>query len=173
MMKFNGAAKGFVKLAIAITLLILIILLVFKITIVPKTPATVEQVMDVLVSRGYEPQDITQQYFDKDTNFKQTLIKCIAIEKDDIHFEFYNFNNENSAINIYSQAHSLIVRTKRSVPYAEHDTKNANYAIYTLASGGTYSVAIYVGTTAVYAYSDEENAGAISNILKDIDYFKK
>ncbi len=81
-------------------------------------------------------------------------------------------NNENSAIDIYGQAHSLIVRTKMSIPYADYDTKNANYCIYTLAAGGTYSVAIYVENTAVYAYSNEENAGAISDILEAIGYFK-
>lgn len=171
-MNFNGAVKSFVKLVIALTIFILIILLIFKIIIVPKTPATVEQVTEVLTSQGYKPQDITEQYFEKDIGFKQTLINCIAIEKDDIHFEFFNFNNENSAIDIYGQAHSLIVRTKMSIPYAEHDTKNANYCIYTLAAGGTYSVAIYVENTAVYAYSNEENAGAISDILEAIGYFK-
>lgn len=139
----------------------------------PKEPATVEQVTEVLASQGYIPQDITERYYKQDPDFKRNLIKCIAMQKDDIHFEFFTFTNRNGAINIYGQAHALLFQKKIGTSYVEHKTSVENYRIYTLKVDGTYNVAIYVENTAVYAYCDEENAGAISDILAEIGYFEK
>ena len=75
---------------------------------VPKTPATVEQVKSAIVDQGYETKDITELYYKSDPEFKNTLNKCISFEKDDLHFEFFDFNNDNSAVNIYSQAYQEI-----------------------------------------------------------------
>lgn len=52
------------------------------------------------------------------------------------------------------------------------DTKSStsNYAIYTLKTANLYSVAIYIGTTAVYAESNAENSSEIDQILYIIDY---
>jgi len=143
---------------------------VFYFLIVPKTPATVQEIAEVLVKNGYEPQDITALYVAQNPNVAQNLKQCIAIEKEDIHFEFYSFNNEKSAINLYSSAYSLIIQMRRGFPNVETNTMIANYCKYTLEASGTYSVAMYVGTTAVYAYSDTKNMDKIKNILKEINY---
>ena len=164
--KFN--LKGIIKLIIFLAILAGIIYAVFMIAIVPKTPATTEQVWDVLVSLGYEPKDVTEQQIEQDSS----LTKGISVENDNLHFEFYNFDNKNSAINVYSTAHSLIIRTKMSFPRVEVKTSRANYTIYSLEAGGEYSVAIYVGTTAVYAYCDAEHRSEIDKILVDIGYLK-
>lgn len=136
----------------------------------PKTPATSEQVWNVLVEQGHKPQDITQKFLEGNPN--SDLIKNIAIEEDDFRFDFYVFNSENSAVDIYGQAHSLIVRTKNAYPNIEYDQKEANYCVYTLTAKGEYNVAIYVGNTAEYAYRKEENANKISKILSEIGYFE-
>ncbi|NLX93217.1 MAG: hypothetical protein GXZ02_05040 [Clostridiales bacterium] len=164
----NKAITGFIKVVVFSSLLIAIILVVLVKTTVPKTPATTEQVREVLVTLGYEPQDITKQF----SELESTLNQCIAIQKNDIRFEFYDFNNSNSAIDAYGDAHSLIIRTKMALPRVQTQTDKANYSIYTLEAAGEYSVAIHVGTTAVYAYSNADNRNEINNILDAIDYLK-
>ena len=138
--------KGYVKLALVIIFFIVLAIVFFSFISVPKTPATTEQVKSVITAQGYEPKDITELYYESDPGFKNTLNKCISFDKDDIHFEFFDFKNDSSAVNIYSQA------------YQEISYK--------------YNAAIYVGNTAVYAYCDSENKTEIDKILDAIDYLK-
>ncbi|MCL2152525.1 MAG: hypothetical protein FWH57_06135 [Oscillospiraceae bacterium] len=142
---------------------------VFSISIVSKTPATVEQVVEVLTSFGYAPKDNTKNYIAQNPSAAESLRQCIVIEKGDIHFEFYSFNNGNSAVDCYASAHSYIYQTSMS-PFTEGDWKSANYCKYTLKSSSSYYVAMYVGSTSVFAYSYVENANAINEIMKAIGY---
>ena len=167
---FKNIVKGFLKLSIAVISLGLIIYFVLSVTVVPKTPATTGQVWEALVSLGYDPQDITKMCLEQNPNAKQNLLNCIAVQKDDIYFEFFMFNNANSAIDVYASNRSDMVWTKKTVHFVEYYKKTANYCIYTLRSSGTYSASIYVGNTAVYAYSDAENRGEINKILDIIGY---
>ena len=147
------------------------ILIYFFVNGKPKTPATTEQVRDAIISFGYEPQDITEQYHNENPDLKQNLNNCIIAQKDDMRFEFYDFTDENSASNLYRLAWSEIMKT-RETPYAEVDTMIANYCIYSLKTPKLYSVAIYVGNTAVYAYCDAANRTKVDEILTKIGYFK-
>jgi hypothetical protein len=127
--------------------------------------------LKLLVARGHAALDITEMYREKDEGFKETLLNCVAFEEDDVHFEFFVFNNKSSAIDVYGQAYTKIILEKNDIAKVEHDTQIANYSIYTLKARGTYNVAIYVGNTAVYAYCNEENAEQIASILREIGYF--
>ncbi len=138
----------------------------------PKTPATADEVWAVIEAQGYEPKDIAEYYYEDDYRFRLTLLKCIGFEKDDIHFEFFEFNNKEDAQDIYGSAHHKIITTQNSWQKIETDTKIKNYCIYTIDSLGKYSVAIYVGNTAVYAYSNSENKYEINKILDKIDYLQ-
>lgn len=164
--------KGYLKLALIIIFFIVLAIVFFSFIAVPKTPATTEQVEAVITAQGYEPTDITELYYESDPGFKNTLNKCISFDKDDIHFEFFDFNNDNSAVNIYSQAYQEISYKYNAAHSIEIKNQIANYTIYTLDSLGKYNVAIYVGHTAVYAYCDSENKVEIQKILDAIDYLK-
>lgn len=168
----NYDTKGFVKLGIFLTALVIIVLVILNFTVNPKTPATVEQMKAEITNQGYVPEDIATYYYESDPEFKNTLINCIAFESDDIHFEFFNFNNEASAISIYSQAYEDIVSNNDTNNRRKGGSKIANYAIYTLDLQGKYNVAIYVGNTAVYAYCNSENKNEINKILDAIDYLE-
>ena len=165
-----NAVKKVYPLVIFVAVFGLICYGVFYLLIVPKTPAAAEQVIAALISHGYEPQDITEQYIAQNPDTARNLRQCVTAEKEDVHFEFYSFYNEKSAVNLYSTAFTLIIRTKMGTPNVEIDKKIANYCKYTLKASGTYSVAMYVGTTAVYAYSSAENWEKIDYIPKEIDY---
>ena len=164
--------KGYLKLALVIIFFIVLAIVFFSFFAVPKTPATTEQVKSVMIAQGYEPQDISDFYYDKDVDFKKVLNKCIAIEKENLHFEFFDFNNDNSAVDIFRQAYQKM-SYKYNDPYSiEIEHRIANYSIYLLDSLGKYNVAIYVGNTAVYAYCDSKNKTEIDKILDAIDYLK-
>lgn len=164
--------KGYLKLALVIIFFIVLAIVFFNFFAVPKTPATLEQVKSVMTAQGYEPQDISDFYYNRDEDFKNVLKKCIAIEKDDIHFEFFDFNNENTPIDIYGQAHADIIKNYNSAYGVEIEHRTANYILYTLDSLGRYNVAIYVGNTAVIAHCNSENQNEINKILDAIDYLK-
>lgn len=164
--------KGYVKLALVIIFFIVLAIVFFNFFAVPKTPATTEQVKSVIVAQGYEPKDITEQYYESDSGFKSVLNHCISFDRDDIHFEFFDFNNNNSAVNVFSQVYQEVSYKYNAAHSIEIDTRIANYRIYTLDSLGKYNVAIFVGHTAVYAHCDSENKAEIQKILDAIDYLE-
>ncbi len=168
--KVKEVIKGIIKIISVLSALALIILLILKIVIVPKTPVTSQQMWNIMVENGYEPKDITKWYYENDKNFKDTLIKCIAFEKNDIHFEFYDFVNRNCATDVFAQLYSQIRRSK-DVHYNITTHKDiANYCIYTIDDYDTYNVAIFVENTVVYAYSNSESKNDINILLDAIDY---
>ena len=138
----------------------------------PKTPATSDEVWQIIEEQGFTPQDVTEDYYESDVGFRFSLIKCVAFEEDDIHFEFFEFNNRDSAIDIYGQAYHKITTTYNSWQKTEIQGYNKNYSLYFLDSLGKYNVAINVGNTAVYAYCNSENQSKIDKILASIDYLQ-
>ena len=142
-------------------------LLYFYLTGQPE-PVSAEQVNDALISQDLQPVNIT------DTargNFPGAgLTDCIVAEQDDIRFEFYTFDNPDSALRVYREARKLIITTKMETPRVEIEQGKANYKYYSLAAGGNYSVTVYVKNTAVYAYCTRENQSKIIGILDTIGY---
>ena len=132
-----------------------------------KPSATVEQVWEVLVSQGYQPLDTTKIHLEKYP--KSDRFESIGVEKDDVRFEFFTFENDNNAVSLYEKFYSLVFST-RNTPYAQRHTHISNYDIYALASSGRYSVAIRVGSTVLYAYCNAENEVKMNTILSAIDY---
>ncbi len=137
-----------------------------------KIPATPDEVWAAIEKQGYEPTDYTDSYYEADLSFQLSLKECIAFESDDIHFEFFEFNSKEDAVDIWGQAYQKITLKYNSVQKIEIENYIANYRIYTLDSLGKYNVAIYVGNTAVYAYCNSENKNEINKILDAIDYLR-
>lgn len=135
-----------------------------------KIPATSDEVWKIIEEQGYEPKDYTEGYHNADVSFELSLIKCVGFEKNDICFQFFEFNNEDNAIDIYGQAYQKITQTYNSWQKTEIQYKNQGYHLYFLDSKDKYNVAIYVENTAVYAYCDSENMNEIDSILDKIDY---
>ena len=73
---------------------------------------------------------------------------------------------------LYSQVYSQLSYRYNSPYSIEIDYQIANYSIWLYDSLGKYSVAIYVGNTAIYAHCDSENQNEIDKILDAIDYLK-
>lgn len=164
--------KGVLILFVVLLVLGVLIWTILGVSSTPKTPTSSENIWTILIEQGYEPEDVTAYYCAKDSNFQNTLTKCIAFEKDDMHFEFFEFNNKNSAVDIYGQAYTEIILNYNAINKIEIDHQMANYSIYSLDSLGKYSVAIYVENTALYAYCDSANKLQINKILDAIDYLE-
>lgn len=142
-------------------------LLYFYLTGQPE-PVSAEQISDALISQDLQPENITDT---AQGNFPGAgLTDCIVAEQDDIHFEFYTFDNPSSALRVYREARKLIITTKMETPRVEIEHGKANYKYYSLAAGGNYSVTVYVKNTAIYAYCAEENQSKIIGILDTIGY---
>ncbi len=136
----------------------------------PKTPATADEVWAAIEEQGYKPEDITDRYYKNDSDAFLSLVKCIAFKENDIEFQFFEFNNTNSAIDIYGQAYHNIRITHNSWQKMETSYENKNYSLYFLDSHGKYNVSIFVENTAIYAYCNSENKYEINKILDKIDY---
>ena len=119
----------------------------------------------VLSDLGYVPSDTTSLYSEDDSH----LVSSVTIENEKIRFDFFEFDNENSAINVYNHACSQM-HTYQSGDMIERDEGYNNYSMYSLKSKGVYYITIRVGNTALYAYCDEDYMGKLGKILSGIGY---
>ena len=132
------------------------------------TPATAEQVEAALNAQGFPSQNITDSAQDHFPGFG--LESCIVAEQNDIRFEFYRFNNVDSAKKVYQQAHSKIIgnRTSRRVEFEE---RKFNYHVYILDIETNYYLAMYAENTAIYTdCTPAENSGKINWVLDSLGY---
>lgn len=132
-------------------------------------PATAEQVDTALSKHGFQPKDITDS---AQVNFSgMGLENCIVAEQNDIRFEFYKFDNVDSARKVYQQAYTKIIanRTNQRVQFQE---RKLNYRIYILDIETNYYLSMYAENTAVYAYCSSENSEKINAVLDSLGYIE-
>lgn len=132
----------------------------------PKTPATCQQVTTVLTDLGYVPSDTTSLYLEDDAQLKNS----VAIENEQIRFDFFEFDNGNSAMNVYKHACSQMFDYRNSGSISNSEGY-ANYYMNSLKSNGVYYITIRVGNTAIYAYCDEDYMSELGKILSGIGYY--
>lgn len=160
-MPLMWTSKDIVKLVL---FFLFIAIIVYAVSI-PKDMATYDQVWSALEAQGYEPLDAAESYSDY-----YYITDCIGAQSGDIKFTFFVCTDEDGARNLYQHYHSIFVLERRHWPYAEYITQRANFVKYGLSSNGKYSVVVRVGSTLVYAESDEENMKKATSILEAIDY---
>lgn len=171
MKKKNSMIKNVIKVSIALGALIGIIVIVISITNNPKTPVAADRVWDILEAQGFEPVDTTQSYKDDWGDNGNILNNSVSTQVDDISFNFFVFDNDKSAEYVRRLYRSYIRDNRYFIPNVEIKEGNSNYLIYTLKANGLYSVVIRVENTLVFAYSDEENAEKINDIILEMEYF--
>lgn len=165
-MRFSKKKKiGLITLFLFGIILLAVILIYAGVNGQPKTPTTCQQVTTVLSNLGYAPSDTTSMYFEDDSHLKSS----VAIENEQIRFDFFEFDNQDSAANLYSTAcnQMLDYRARGNISNSEG---YANYYMHSLKSSGIYYITIRVENTALYAYCDEEYMGELGEILSGIGY---
>lgn len=164
--KFRKLRNKGIYLSIAfIIILFAIIWGILSINTGEKTPVDSQRVYEEIINLGYEPIDTTSLYIEDDSN----LQKSVTIDNEKIRFDFFEFDNDNSAINVYNHACSQM-HTYQSGDMIERDEGYNNYSRYSLKSKGVYYITIRVGNTALYAYCDEDYMGELGKILSEIGY---
>ena len=125
---------------------------------------------DELLLQGYAPQYATEAVAN---NLQEIgLMDCVVAEQNDIKINYYCFDNHDAAKTTYNMSVSLIHKERRDPPTRDYSEGNSNHWRYTLIGKSMYSTALYVGNTAIYAYSNTENADKINDLLRDIGYTK-
>lgn len=165
----NGNLK-FVLFPILVVVLLSAILFVVFTKGHPKTPATAEQVFRTLESNGLTGADLTNDYREK-WNIGSTLKNAIGCEENDIRFDFFIFDGENSAEGIRKKYQSYIRENRYAIPNIEVSEGATNYMLYTIKAKGLYTINMRVADTLVFAYCNEENAGKLNTIMRGIGYF--
>ncbi len=130
-----------------------------------KTPATYQQVNTELLNLDYSPIDTTATYKEQSSD----LNGSIACDSENLHFYFFEFNDDNSAYTLFYNNHDLIYENI-SEGFREWDEHYDNYAMYSMSSNGVYYISIWVGNTTIYAYCDEEYTNELGKILTSIGY---
>ena len=131
------------------------------------TPATAEQVQDSLSEYGLQPMDITNTSMDNFPGFG--LESCIIAEQNDIRFDFYKFDNIQSAQKVFQQAYNEIIEYRTNDRVQFHERK-LHYSVYILDNSTDYYLTMYAENTAVYARCSSENATKINAVLDSLGY---
>lgn len=134
----------------------------------PITPAEPQAVFNELSAKGFETQFVTEQVSEEWK--KIGLTECVAAQKGGTYIIFYSFDNDEASRILYNKAVSLIHKERRDPPTRDYSEGNSNHWRYTLFGGDMYSTAIYVGSTAIYAYGDAESEAEINGFLQAIGY---
>lgn len=172
MAKYTHKKSDFFRTDKGIILMIGVIVVVFVIIMISmfihtgeKNPATFDQVWNELVNLGYEPIDSSDNYKKQSDN----LINSIVVKNENIQFDFFEFDNNNSALNLF---HNLYDQTykKRGYPFQEWDEYYDNYGMYAMSSNDTYYIVIWVGDTTILSECDYEYKNDLFKILNAIGY---
>lgn len=138
-------------------------------------PMTISSVSSILESHGYQPVDCTRDTALAD-NPGWDLTGCIKVDKVDngeIELGFYEFESRDSAVDVYGSAYRYIRQNKMAVPRRQLEARGSNYRMYWLEAGDNYAIAMYVGTTAVYAFCHKEHADKLDSILYEMGYYDR
>lgn len=135
----------------------------------PKSPISTEYAGELLSADGYTVTNLTDDTLQKNPHWD--LVGVLSAVKGSIRFEFYEFKSKESAVDIYGQAYSDIMRMLVDVPRIDTDTSVANYRIFTLRDQSQFAVSIYIENTAVYAYCDREDLSVLVSTLMAMGYY--
>lgn len=158
--------KGIITSVVILSIFVVIVVLFFFAFYHPITPVTTDKMWNVLIEQGYEPHDTTESYKKQDSN----LIKAISVQKGDLRFDFFYFDNDKGASNVVRHAWSQIIEKYNTYPRVEGEWGNSNHYKYSLKASGVYSVTMSVSSTAIYAYCDAKNQAKIDAIFRAIGY---
>ena len=103
--KFRKLGNKGIYLSIAfIIILFAIIWGILSINTGEKTPVESQRVYEEIINLGYEPIDTTSLYIEDDSN----LQKSVTIDNKKIRFDFFEFDNDNSALSLFKNSQAKI-----------------------------------------------------------------
>ncbi len=139
----------------------------------PKEPATIEQVSVILKNNHLVYADLTSDYQAKWEIDDNILKSAIASEDGDLRFDFFVFENEDSAESFRKKYQSFIRENRYANPNVEISEGAANYILYSIKAEGMYTINMRVANTLVFAYCDEKNSNKLNKVMTDLGYFNE
>lgn len=132
------------------------------------TPATCQQVSEVLDDLNYKTEDSTEYYKQQNSNLKAS----VYADNGNVKFNFFEFTDDSNAQAMFNGAHSQIVEEGHEGIRRWSEGYN-NYVMYaTLSHDNVYYTVIRVGNTGIYAYCDDEYTQELGEIFEKIGYPK-
>lgn len=161
----NVSRKEVLKSIIVVVVFFGILFLIVKAATKPKPVATFDQVNDLLVSRGYTVEDLTDKYKGDGSG----ITKNITAKQGKFVYQFFVFES-----NKYAQRGWDIVTTDMS----KHKTTNSieskgfhgNFIYRTILNKNDYYYLVRVGNTLAYATGAETDKQEIIDIMTELGY---
>ncbi len=166
-----------IVLPIVVVLLLGGIFVYFLINGQPKAIATYEQVWAAIEKQGITPTDTTDLFKDgwKDdrSDALQNALTFIN-PNDDINFNFFVFDDENSAhqarIAYWNYLKYDSGRFGTSSTNQEYTSSAANFTVCWVKHDNYYTVCTRVGNTVIYAEANADANTTIKKIIEEIGY---
>lgn len=123
---------------------------------------------EILIANNLNPKNITKNLSNE--YFEAGVINCLISEKNDVHFEFFEFDNISSPIRVYRQVYNDNLSENKLPQNVSIETGGIGYRYYSLTTKDRFLVTVYVENTALYAYCNNENSAELVEIISDMGY---
>ncbi len=130
-----------------------------------KTSITVSEFKEFMESKGYMIKDSTEKSVDNE-NLSQL---CVAYDENNYQIEFYVFENEQSALNFFTNNKSNF-EVQSGLVSSSYATNINNYNIYAITTNGTYRYLARVDNTVIYVDEDVKYKDNIKGIVDELGY---
>lgn len=156
------------KSILAVVTLCIICLLGFSGCGKKKTPVSAEKFRDTLESKGFIVSSSTSAY----SQNKDVTESYIAISPDyKYQIEFIVTDSVSGATRLYNTNKSKFEFGKSSSGLSKNKSiELANYATYSLVTGGKYQVISRIDNTLIYVNVDEQYQESVKSVLNDLGY---
>lgn len=162
--------KEALKLIIVLTLFITIVTVVVKLATAPKPVASIDQVNDLLSSRGYAIKDDTERYQKGSPTGR--IVNVLTVQQEELVFQFFVFEDNNSAMNAYGIITEQINGYRTMTQDVAREGFHGNFIYRSLLANGKYYYLVRVGETLVYASGSESQQKEINNLIASLGYLE-
>lgn len=160
--------KQWIKAITIIVVFFAIVFLIVKAATKPKPVATTAQVNDLLTSRGYTVEDSTERY--QTGSPGGGIVNVLTVEQDALVFQFFVFDDNNSAMNGYGEITTQISKHRTKTQDVATSGFHGNYIFRTLLANGKYYYLVRVGETIIYATGSENDKTVINDLISSLGY---
>ena len=132
-----------------------------------KTPITMDKFISTMEEKGYTLIDSKSQV----SNYNNINQVYIAMSEDNTYqLEFYEFNDENSAIDFYNNNKSIFESSKGNSSMTTNLSASNYSRYYSESSSGKYMFVSRIGNTVIYGNIDKNYKNTVKSILDELGY---
>jgi len=160
--------KDWIKLILVLLMFFGIIFAVVRVSTKPKPVATSQQVKELLTSKGYGVQNLTEKYKVPGSSVTDN----ITVEQETLVFQFFVFDNSNAASDGYDKLTTEMNKRRTRTQDIETKGFHGNFIYRTLLANDKYYCLSRIGETLIYATGTENDREAINEIMFELGYLE-